>query len=151
MYCWAHWSRTVDRRCCSFLRCSSFCNFIFMETISNHAESCSRVRSQSPKGDNLCRWSIYCNFSQAESQSNLYMYGIYGYSVHREGDICSYCNTKFIYEWTIRSGTSSLYFSIRPIKRGTIKVVPGTCQLDCVWLRQCHVYWWIKICSWARW
>ena len=25
-----------------------------------------------------------------------------------------------------------LFFSIRPIKRGTMKVVPGTCHLDCV-------------------
>ena len=38
-----------------------------------------------------------------------------------------------------KSGLSSFYFSIRPIKRGTIKAVPGTCQLDCVWLGQCLV------------
>ena len=31
-------------------------------------------------------------------------------------------------------------FSMRPIKRGTLKVVPGTCQLDCVSLGQCLVY-----------
>ena len=26
-----HWSRTVDHRCCSFLRCSWFCNFTFTD------------------------------------------------------------------------------------------------------------------------
>ena len=52
------------------------------------------------------------------------MCGIYGYSVHWQGDICSYCTQKITYEWTVRPGASSFCFSMRPIKRGTIKVVP---------------------------
>ncbi|GFX53683.1 transposable element Tcb1 transposase [Trichonephila clavipes] len=35
------------------------------------------------------------------------------------------------YEWTVCPSTSILCSSIRPIKRDTIKVVPGTWQLDC--------------------
>ncbi|GFU62352.1 transposable element Tcb1 transposase [Trichonephila clavipes] len=37
---------------------------------------------------------------------------------------------KITYEWNVCPGTSSLCSSIRPIKRGPIKVVPGTWQLD---------------------
>ncbi|GFV24419.1 transposable element Tcb1 transposase [Trichonephila clavipes] len=37
---------------------------------------------------------------------------------------------KITYEWTACPGTSSLCSSIRPIKRGMIKVVLGTWQLD---------------------
>ncbi|GFW84737.1 uncharacterized protein TNCV_1814671 [Trichonephila clavipes] len=41
----------------------------------------------------------------------------------------SYCTPKITYEWTVCPGTSSLWSSIRPIKRSTIKVVSGTWQL----------------------
>ena len=58
---------------------------------------------------------------------------------------------KITYEWTVRPGTSCLCFSIHPIESGTIKEVPGAFQLDCVWMGQCHVYWWVKIFSEARW
>ncbi|GFW73864.1 transposable element Tcb2 transposase [Trichonephila clavipes] len=54
-----------------------------------------------PKGYNPRGRSIYCYCGQAESQSDLHTWDIYDYSV--------YC----------------LFSSIRLIKRGTIKVVPG--------------------------
>ena len=47
--CGALWSRTVDHRCCPFLRRSSFCNFTFMETILNHIDSCPKARNRLPK------------------------------------------------------------------------------------------------------
>ena len=112
-------------------------------------DSCPKTCSRSPKGYNPRGRSIYCYFSQAESQSHFHTCDTYGYIVHWYGDILSYSTPKITYECIVRPGTSSLCFSIRPIKRGTIKVVPGTCQLDWVWLGQCHVYWWVKICSGA--
>ena len=66
-----HWRRTVDHRCCSFLRCSSFCNFMFMETIPNCTDSCLKACSRSPKVYNHCRRSIYCYFGQAELKRDL--------------------------------------------------------------------------------
>ena len=53
-----------------------------METIPNHMDSCLKARSQSAKDYNPCRRLIYYYFSQAESQSNLHTFEIYGYIVH---------------------------------------------------------------------
>ena len=113
--CGVHWSRTDDHRCCSFFWRSSFCNLAFMETIPNHTDSCPKSHSQSLKGYNPCIRSIYCYFSQAESQSDLHTCDIYGYSLHSYGNICSFCMLKITYEWTVCPVTLSLCFSIRPI------------------------------------
>ncbi|GFV82318.1 HTH_Tnp_Tc3_2 domain-containing protein [Trichonephila clavipes] len=70
---WGALKKGSRSQICSFLRHSSFYNFTFMETISNHTDSCPKDRMWSPKAYNPRGRPIYCYCSQAESQSNLHL------------------------------------------------------------------------------
>ncbi|GFV80654.1 HTH_Tnp_Tc3_2 domain-containing protein [Trichonephila clavipes] len=103
-----------------------------METIPNHTDSCPKTRRWSPKSYNPTE----DRYIAIVAKRNRRM------SSTRVTSMVTASIGKAISAATVRrrlhmngqyaGGTSSLCSSIRPIKRGTTKVVSGTWQSDCV-------------------